>query len=350
MCGIAGILRRPGQPADAAMLARFAASLAHRGPDGSGTFETEGGALVHTRLAIIDLATGDQPLFDGPLALIANGEIYNYIELKEALPGTYRTASDCEPPLKLFARASADFATRLRGMYAIAIHDQAFRTLTLSRDLFGIKPLYAAQTPAGLVFASEPQALLDAGLTPRGVERNKLHELLNLQFTTGAQSIFPGIRRVLPGETLTIRDGEIISSTRLSFPKPPRPPANETEALKALDRVLEEAVDLHQRSDVPYGMFLSGGIDSSVILAMMARLNAAPVLAFTAGFDDARVADERDAAAVTAKAVGAGTSASKSRKKCSLTICRTSPRRWTTRWRITRSSRAGFWRAVHGRT
>jgi asparagine synthase (glutamine-hydrolysing) len=304
MCGIAGMLARPGQPIAPAMLAQFAASLAHRGPDGSGIFEAPDVALVHTRLAIIDLVTGDQPLFSGPLSLIANGEIYNYIELKEAVADNYSTASDCEPPLKLFSRASADYAAPLRGMYAIAIHDRAFRTLTLSRDLFGIKPLYVAQTAAGLIFASEPQALLDTGV-PRGIERQKLHELLNLQFCAGAQTIFPGIQRVAPGETLTLRDGEITSRSRLNFPTPEPAPASEAEALLRLDAVLENAVDLHQRSDVPYGMFLSGGIDSAAILAMMARLNASPVLAYTAGFDEHSVADERDAAATTAKAAGA---------------------------------------------
>ncbi len=304
MCGIAGISLRPGLAADPAMLAQFAASLAHRGPDGAGEFIGLDTALVHTRLAIIDLATGDQPLFHGPLTLIANGEIYNYRELKAQLPDDFRTQSDCEPPLKLFARGSGTYAAPLRGMYAIAIHDGAFKTLTLSRDDFGIKPLYVAQTGAGLAFASEPQALLDAGVA-RELDRQKLHELLNLQFTTGRQSIFAGIERVLPGETLTIRTGEILRREVQPFPVPQAVPANETEALYRLDAVLENAVDLHQRSDVPYGMFLSGGIDSAAILAMMARLNASPVLAFTAGFDEASVADERDAAAVTAKAAGA---------------------------------------------
>ncbi|OYV34414.1 MAG: asparagine synthase (glutamine-hydrolyzing) [Rhodospirillales bacterium 20-64-7] len=304
MCGIAGMLLPPGHAPDPAMLAAMQAALAHRGPDGAGEFVTAAAALVHTRLAIIDLATGDQPIRDGALALVANGEIYNYLELKAALPVFYRTQSDCEPPLKLFSRRSADYAAELRGMYAIAIHDGAFHTLTLSRDLFGIKPLYTAETEAGVLFASEPQALLAAGI-PRRIETQKLHELLNLQFCTGRQSIYSGIQRVAPGETLTLREGKIASRTALPFPEPEAPPGNETEALTRLDAVLENAVDLHQRSDVPYGMFLSGGIDSAAILAMMSRLNSAPVLAYTAGFDMQGVADERDAAATTARAAGA---------------------------------------------
>ena len=305
MCGIAGISFTPGAKADQSMLDRLTAALAHRGPDGHGQFIGETAALVHTRLAIIDLATGDQPLYDGALTLVANGEIYNYRELRESFGGEYATQSDCEVPLKVYARACFTYTEHLRGMYAIAIHDGAFHTLTLSRDLFGMKPLYVAAGGSGLAFASEPRALLEAGVVPRRVVPNKLGELLNLQFTTGAQSIFAGIQRVLPGETLTIRQGQIAGRKRLAFPTPKAPPKNEDDALVKLDAVLEEAVELHQRSDVPYGMFLSGGIDSAAILALMARLNTSPVLAFTAGFDVPGVADERDAAAAMAKSVGA---------------------------------------------
>jgi asparagine synthase (glutamine-hydrolysing) len=305
MCGIAGVLLRPGQSVDEKILDSFLASLAHRGPDGMGKFEARDVAMVHTRLAIIDLQTGDQPLFDGALTLVANGEIYNFKELRETFPFGYSTNSDCEPPLKIFSRASSDFAAELRGMYAIAIHDQAFHTLTLARDFFGIKSLYVARTATGVFFASEARALLDAGIVARNIVPEKLNELLNLQFCTGTKTIHQGIERVAPGETLTLRGGEIFKRSRLAFPRGGAAPANEAEALAGLDAVLQNAVDLHQRSDVPYGMFLSGGIDSAAILAMMARLNSAPVLAYTAGFDVPGVADERDAAAVTAKAVGA---------------------------------------------
>jgi asparagine synthase (glutamine-hydrolysing) len=306
MCGIAGIMLKPGVSHDPAMLAQFAKSLAHRGPDGAGEFIAEDTALVHTRLAIIDLTTGDQPILAGPLALIANGEIYNDLEIRKELAVGYATNSDCEPPLKLFSRRSADYAKYLRGMYAIAIHDRAFHTLTLSRDPLGIKPLYLVKSDTGTAFASEPQALLDAGLAARAIDRNKLGELLNLQFTTGRQTIFPGIERVLPGETLTLRQGTMQAARRIpAIEKTVNAIANEDDAIDQLDAVLENSVDLHQRSDVPYGMFLSGGIDSSAILAMMARLNSSPVRAFTAGFDVPGVADERDAAEATARSVGA---------------------------------------------
>jgi asparagine synthase (glutamine-hydrolysing) len=304
MCGIAGFLLRPGAAPPAGMLDSFAASLAHRGPDGTGRFTAPGIGLVQTRLAIIDLATGDQPLYDGPLTLIANGEIYNDRQLREEFPGRYTSASDCEPPLKLFARRADDFATRLRGMYAIAIHDRAFSTLTLARDPFGIKPLYFCHLAEGIAFASEPAALLAAG-HPRRLVRQKLHALLGLQFCPGTGTIFEGIERLAPGETLTLRDGALKSRRLLGFPDVPAPPANEAAALAGFEAVMMDSVDLHQRADVPFGMFLSGGIDSAVILAMMARLNGTPVRAFTAGFDHPGVADEREAAAAAARAAGA---------------------------------------------
>jgi asparagine synthase (glutamine-hydrolysing) len=306
MCGIAGFSLRPGHEPDPAMLTKFAVALAHRGPDGTGSFIARNAALVHTRLSIIDLQTGGQPLFSGPLTLVANGEIYNFMELREALPADYKTGSDCEPPLAYFSRFSDGYPKYLRGMYAIAIHDRAFHTVTLSRDPFGIKPLYTAAMADGIAFASQPSALLAAGLCPRALDAEKLNELLNLQYTTGTKTIFSGINRVALGETITTRDGAVSATKNMpAWETPLAAPVNEADALTMLDSVLENSVDLHQRSDVPYGMFLSGGVDSAVVLAMMARLNSSPVLAYTAGFDVAGVADERDDAAVTARAAGA---------------------------------------------
>jgi asparagine synthase (glutamine-hydrolysing) len=307
MCGIGGlVLTHQAAPPDPATLAALTRALAHRGPDGTGHTSVGRIALVQTRLAIIDLPGGDQPLFAGPAALIANGEIYNYRELRAGLPSVnFATNSDCEPPLHLWLRHGPGYARELRGMYAIAIHERAARTVTLSRDPFGIKPLYLAQVPGGHAFASEPQALLAAGLVPRGLRPAAREELLQLQFTTGAETIFPGIARVLPGETLTLADGHIVDRRRIeALPEGPAEDIGEDAALERLDRALTESVDFHQRSDVPYGMFLSGGTDSAAILALMARLNETPVLAFTAGFD-APGADERERAAVVAKACGA---------------------------------------------
>ena len=154
MCGIAGLALRPGASPPATVLEALTRALAHRGPDGAGHHVAGNVALAHTRLAIIDLATGDQPLFAGSSALVANGEIYNYRELRSdhALPAA--TASDCEPPLHLYRRDGAGFAQLLRGMYGIAIHDRAARHVLLARDPFGIKPLYIAEIADGIAFAS----------------------------------------------------------------------------------------------------------------------------------------------------------------------------------------------------
>jgi asparagine synthase (glutamine-hydrolysing) len=284
------------------------AALAHRGPDGTGHYRAGDVALVQTRLAIIDLATGDQPLYEpGGAALVANAEIYNYIELRQALPGAkFATASDCELPLHLYRQHGLDFARHLRGMYAIALHDPAASRLVLARDRFGIKPLYYAETAHGFAFASEPRSLIASGLVAAELVRQARNELLQLQFTTGRDTIFAGIRRVLPGETVVVAKGRIVERRRLDTPgEGDVVPQDEGAALEALDRALADSVLLHQRSDVPYGMFLSGGVDSSAVLAMMARLNERPVQTFTIGFSRDGLNDERAAAAKVARALGA---------------------------------------------
>jgi asparagine synthase (glutamine-hydrolysing) len=303
MCGIAGMAMAPGGVPDAGMLERMVRALHHRGPDGSGMAVRGQVALAHTRLAIIDLACGDQPFFAGGATLIANAEIYNYRELRAEMPGVvFASAGDCEPALQLYLADPAGFANALRGMYAIAIDDG---TLTLSRDPFGIKPLYLARMTGGVAFASEPQALLAAGVVSRAVVPQARAALLNMQFTCGRQTIFSGIERVMPGETVTIADGvPTHARTRAALPEAGVEVIGEDAALARLDAALMESVALHLRSDVPYGMFLSGGIDSASILACMARLDERP-LAFTAGFDVPGAADERVHAAAVAHAVGA---------------------------------------------
>src|SRR5262249_40308403 len=198
MCGIAGLMTYNGTPPLSAPLRAMAAALRHRGPDGDGRYGSGDVGMVQTRLAIIDLATGDQPLFEpGGAALIANCEIYNYVELRSQLAGiAFSTGSDCEPPLHLYRRHGLDFTEHLRGMYAIALHDPIGGRLVLARDPFGIKPLYYVETPTRFAFASEPHALIAAGLVPAQLVRQVRNELLQLQFTTGRETIFAGIQRV----------------------------------------------------------------------------------------------------------------------------------------------------------
>ena len=306
MCGIGGVMLGDRVP-DPALLTRMTDALAHRGPDGAGHASVGRVALVHTRLAIIDLLGGDQPLFAGSAALVANGEVYNNRELREGMADVrFATGSDCEPPLHLWLRDGPGYAAALRGMYAIAIHERAERCVTLTRDPFGIKPLYIAPVPGGVAFASEAQALLATGLLRRAVRPAARDELLQMQFTTGADTIFEGISRVLPGETLRLVNGHVLDRTRVDAVPQGGPEAiDEASALGRLDRALMDSVALHQRSDVPYGLFLSGGVDSAAVLAAMARTGAGPVLAFTAGFDVPGGADEREAAAAVARAAGA---------------------------------------------
>jgi asparagine synthase (glutamine-hydrolysing) len=308
MCGIAGIMTLNGEPPDSSLLARLAKALRHRGPDGMGTHVARNVGMVQTRLAIIDLQTGDQPLYEpGGAALVANGEIYNYLELRASLTDVeFATGSDCEPPLYLYRRYGLNFVDHLRGMYAIALHDPVEGQLVLSRDPFGIKPLYYLEATDGLAFASEPQALLAAGLAAPSLNEVACGELLQLQYTTGADTVFAGVQRLLPGETLIVRDGRVVARRRRSALGTEPPLAlSEAEAMRRLDRALLDSVEVHQRADVPYGMFLSGGIDSSVLLTLMAQLNDRPVRAYTAGFGDAPVPDERAHARAVARALGA---------------------------------------------
>ncbi|MDA8248024.1 MAG: asparagine synthase (glutamine-hydrolyzing), partial [Rhodospirillales bacterium] len=297
-----------GAPPDPAMLRALQAALGHRGPDGAGMLVRGGVGLVHLRLAIIDLATGDQPLFaPGGTALVANGEIYNDPDLRRAMPeAPFRTRSDCEPAVFLAEQEGAGFATRLRGMYAIAAHDPRTGRLLLARDPFGIKPLYYCNADELFAFASEPQALLAAGLGARAVAPRRLAELLQLKFTIGAETIFPGIFRVLPGETLVIERGAIVARHRRpALPAGAPVPIAAGAALRGLERVLLDSVTAHLRSDVPYGLFLSGGIDSSALLALMRRATGSRIQALTVGWDGGGEADESFEAERLARIAGA---------------------------------------------
>ena len=308
MCGLAGVMTRDGSAPEPALLRALRDAIAHRGPDGHGQLARGGTALIHARLSIIDLQTGDQPLFTpAGTALVANGEIYNDPDLRAAMPATpFRTRSDCEPAVFLAESEGIGFADRLRGMYAIAVHDPAAGRLLLARDPFGIKPLYYAATEHLFAFASEPAALLAAGLGARAAAPGRLAELLQLKFTTGAETIFPGIFRVLPGETLAVEAGRVVAR-RMRAALPAGGPARlgHAEAKRRLDAVLLDSVTAHLRSDVPYGLFLSGGIDSSALLALMRRATGQRVQALTVGWEGGGALDESREAERLARIMGA---------------------------------------------
>jgi len=308
MCGIAGIMTSNGALPPTVVVQSMEAALRHRGPDGHGYYAKNDIGMIQTRLAIIDLATGDQPLYDtNGTVLVANGEIYNYIELRAMLSDvTFKTQSDCELALHLYRRYGLDFVRYLRGMYAIAIYDPSTGRLVLARDPFGIKPLYYSESHSGIAFASEPHALYKSGFVGAQLATRGRNELLQMQFTTGRETIYRGISRVLPGEVIAIEKGRIVERRQIeALPEAGIAQINAKDARAALDLALAGSVNVHQRADVPYGMFLSGGIDSSAVLAMMARLNARPVKALTIGFSGTTASDERALAREVATSLGA---------------------------------------------
>jgi asparagine synthase (glutamine-hydrolysing) len=294
MCGIAGII---GRPEGARALIE---QLTHRGPDGIRVEEVKGHSLAHARLSIIDLNTGWQPLHAAGSTIIGNGEIYNYVELAEEfqLKGKLATGSDFEPLLHIYAQEGERAFDRLRGMYAFCLIGVDGR-VWLMRDPFGIKPLYVKEHDGAVLFSSEPRVFGAAS-----ANREIASQVAALHYSVELETAWPGVRRLAPGEIVEVADGKLISlRKRVAIPPPKARVTDEAEALDALDRVLEDSVRVHQRSDVPYGLFLSGGIDSTTIAAMMARLNERPVVAYTCGFDAPNARDERAQAERVARAL-----------------------------------------------
>ena len=319
MCGIAGQLGG----ADARVPAMIDA-LTHRGPDGVRVEDMAGASLAHARLSIIDLEGGWQPLHAAGATVIGNGEIYNYRELARdhGLADVLATGSDFEPLLHLYAREGEKAFARLRGMYALCLIGADGRAW-LARDPFGIKPLYIMEHSGGLAFASEPRAFFAAGLMQAVLDDEAASELLAFNYSLGTRTVFQGLRRLAPGEVVEVRDGRIVSGWRQAILPSggAKPSGDEAVLLKQLDAVLEDSVKVHQRSDVPYGLFLSGGIDSAAIATLMSRLNERPVTSYTCGFDAPGAADERAQAERVARALDLD-------------------------WRETRIGEAEFWRIL----
>ena len=318
MCGIAGQLAGTD-----ARVRPMIEALQHRGPDGIRVEETVGAAFAHARLSIIDLKGGWQPMHAAGGTVIGNGEIYNYLELTReyGLQDVLATGSDFEPLLHLYAREGETAFQRLRGMYALCLIGADGRAW-LARDAFGIKPLYIMEHAGGLAFASEPRAFFAAGLMSRALDEDAAKELLAFNYTLGSRTVFQGLRRLAPGEVVEVRDGRIVSQQRkAALPRQGGVEGSGRRLIDKLDAVLEDSVRVHQRSDVPYGLFLSGGIDSAAIATVMSRLNARPVTAFTCGFDAPGAKDERGQAEKVARALNLD-------------------------WRETRFGEADFWRIL----
>ncbi|MBI3756927.1 MAG: asparagine synthase (glutamine-hydrolyzing) [Deltaproteobacteria bacterium] len=305
MCGIAGILELfPGVSPDLERLQRMADTLVHRGPDEQGFYRSGSVGLAHRRLSIIDLASGQQPLqsADGQVCLVFNGEIYNYRELKSELKQRghqFRTTSDTEVLLALYQHDGLDAFAKINGMLACALWDERARRLVLARDRFGKKPLYYYQDERRFVFASELKAILANGEIERHVNVEALHEYLTHGYIASAQSILRDVYKLPPAHLLVVENGHVTCRPYWEFRFAPTSSApSEAEAVEHLGTLLQQAVNRRLMSEVPLGAFLSGGLDSSTVVALMARAAAKPVKTFAIGFDETNYSELDDARVV----------------------------------------------------
>jgi asparagine synthase (glutamine-hydrolysing) len=290
MCGIAGTLATDG-PIEPGLVARMCGTIRHRGPDSHGLFEDDGVALGVARLAVIDVEGGDQPIFneDRSVVVVCNGEIYNYRELRRELirrGHRLRTRSDTEVVVHLYEELGEQCVGRLRGMFAFALWDRRSRALLLARDRVGKKPLFYSQRAGQFWFASEPRAILADGSVSREVDSSAIDLFLHYQVVPSPRSAFAAIRKLRPAHTLSWRDGQVATRRywKLSYrDRHAGLPAH--EACELIREALLEATRLRLRSDVPVGALLSGGVDSSAVVAAMARQTAAPVKTFSIGLD-----------------------------------------------------------------
>jgi asparagine synthase (glutamine-hydrolysing) len=311
MCGIAGIAARDaGAGVDPLRLRRMRDTLIHRGPDASGVLADGCVGLAHTRLAIVDVARGDQPMSNeaGDVWVIFNGEIYNHAELRpglEARGHRYRTHCDTETIVHLYEEEGERLVESLRGMFAFAIWDRPRRRLLLARDRLGIKPLYYADTGQELLFGSEIKALLAAGGVRAAFNEAVLPEFLATRFVSGENTFYRGVRKLLPGHVLTWSpDAPLRTRPYWQLPSPSSGGTPAGQGAPDLRERLEAAVSSHLMSDVPLGVFLSGGLDSTALAALAARATREPLQTFAVGFDD-RATNELPYAKLAAAHIGA---------------------------------------------
>src|SRR6266699_4059212 len=294
MCGITGWAnldsRTPAPEGAKELLHSMCERMVHRGPDSEGLMVSTGVALGMRRLAIIDLISGEQPVFneDKSVAVILNGEIYNYRELRkdlEKLGHTFRSASDTEVLPHLYEEYGREMVQHLNGMFAFALWDDKRRRLFIARDRFGEKPLYWGVFDRKLLFASEPKVLLAHPAVGNNLNLNALRQYLSFDYVPAPLSIYEGINKLPAAHTLILENGEIKVERywRLSY-KTSQPPPSEAEAAEQLCELLADSVRMRLVSDVPLGVLLSGGIDSSVVAALAVRASSETVKTFSIGF------------------------------------------------------------------
>jgi asparagine synthase (glutamine-hydrolysing) len=305
MCGLAGIYLPDGATPDRALLARMNDALTHRGPDEAGLHLEPGVGLAHRRLSIIDIATGQQPLFneDGSVVVVFNGEIYNFAELAQelaALGHVFCTHSDTEVIVHAWEQWGDACVTRFRGMFAFALWDRNQHTLFLARDRLGIKPLYYARLPDGaLIFASELKSLLLYPGLKRTLDVRAVEDYFAFGYVPEPRTIFSTARKLEPGHTLCVNGSGAAEPRRYwDVPFALRAHENEADAQVELIERLREAVRIRLISEVPLGAFLSGGVDSSAIVALMAQVADGPVNTCSISFGESDFDESEHAAAV----------------------------------------------------
>ncbi len=297
MCGIAGFVESASAPApfDAegrlTLVRAMCGAIRHRGPDDEGVWGDEGVALGMRRLSIIDLATGHQPIHneDRTVWIVFNGEIYNYRQLRSVLEAAghrFYTSTDTETIVHAYEQWGAQAIARLRGMFGLAIWDTRTRTLLLARDRVGIKPLHYAEAGGRLYFGSEIKSILCAPDVTRQLDADALDHYLSFLYTPRDGSIFRDVRKLPPGHTLEWQDGRLRLQRYWEVPADESFQGSEADAAGELRTVLADAVRSHLISDVPLGAFLSGGIDSSVVVGLMAEAVGTRVKTFSIGFDE----------------------------------------------------------------
>jgi len=289
MCGIYGLLKFDGSPVDPAEMRAMGAVIPHRGPDDEGMYIDGSCGIGMRRLSIIDLAGGHQPIgsADGTCWVVCNGEVYNFRELRaelEACGQRFKTGSDTEVILHAYARFGDAFTSKLNGMYAFALWDGRRRRLLAGRDRLGIKPLYYINDGTRFAFASEAKSLLELPGMGRRVHAPALSAYLELGYVPAPLSMFEGIRKVPVATVMEVQGREVTSRRYWSIPHALDEDASESEWSDRVRARLEESVRMQMVSDVPIGAFLSGGIDSSAVLAFMARHSSAPVRTYSIGF------------------------------------------------------------------
>lgn len=319
MCGIAGIYNLNGAPVDETVLRGMRDSLIHRGPDGEGVWLGDGIGLAHRRLSIIDLEGGAQPMGneDGSIQVTFNGEIYNHVELRERLQDkghVFKTTCDTEVIAHLYEEMGAKCVSRLDGMFAFAVYDKNTRGLLVARDRMGQKPLVCFMSGTGqsavFAFASELQALTAHPLMPKELDPQALHDYLSLQYIPAPNTIYEGVRKLPSGHILEIsREHPTPKVTRYwRCDYGSKSEDSYEKACGQLRDLLEGAVQKRLMSDVPLGAFLSGGIDSTIIVGLMRKFSLLPVKTFTIGFLEERY-DERVYAKAAAEFLGTDHSA-----------------------------------------